>query len=549
MNFLRRVCATISCCTTGFKPADPSHPGPTSRSSALPCFAWLMCIAFMLTVPTGHLQADEKLKGIACRSVHFGYPGQDAQLFYNQITVQKSAPGTYFCVIGWNKGYFGIQQLADDRRVAIFSVWDSGDNDPNALPNDQRTQVLYVDPEVTVKRFGGEGSGGQSFLPFQWKEGQTYKFAVVSRQLGNRTAYSGWLVDPETNQWRHLITFSTITGGKPMNGFYSFVEDFKRDRKSTQFTRSAVFSGMYRSTEQGKEELQTKARFTGDSNPVENIDAQVVDGGIQLSTGGDLKNEHVKLNQVFDFETALPQQRETDELIKRSQQEAQTPQERKEASHQTMTKKTIPFLDRLAPLPALQQMVRPSSTDVAKRLTIELALALKADGAKDEVLQPLLSAVDRNRLSDEEREFLSATKTNVNDEILYLWHAERAMVLAWSLGWVKELPWATKTTEPMKLYQLVKEHLLAGETWPVPLSQIADHADLTYRMHWSVLNAKYMDRDAPDHLQVDVLQERHYALAWLLGLQSLEHQVEQAVDWHEVQPQVSHIREFASPVQ
>src|SRR5262249_46367966 len=50
--------------------------------------------------------ADEKLKGIACRSVHLGYPAPEGTAFYNEVTVEASAPGTYFMVCGWSKGYF-----------------------------------------------------------------------------------------------------------------------------------------------------------------------------------------------------------------------------------------------------------------------------------------------------------------------------------------------------------------------------------------------------------------------------------------------------------
>ena len=63
-----------------------------------------------LLVPIGIAYADERLKGIACRSVHLGYPAAAGVSFYNEVTVEKSADGTYFMVCGWSKGYFGIQE-------------------------------------------------------------------------------------------------------------------------------------------------------------------------------------------------------------------------------------------------------------------------------------------------------------------------------------------------------------------------------------------------------------------------------------------------------
>ena len=79
------------------------------------------------------LNADERLEGVACRSVHLHYPAGEGTAFYNEVTVDQSAPGTYFCACGWNKGYFGIQELGNGKKVVIFSVWDSNQNDPKAV--------------------------------------------------------------------------------------------------------------------------------------------------------------------------------------------------------------------------------------------------------------------------------------------------------------------------------------------------------------------------------------------------------------------------------
>ena len=61
--------------------------------------------------------ADEKLFGIASRSVHLRYPAPDAAFFYNELTPLQSAPGTYFMACGFSDGYFGIQELANGRKV------------------------------------------------------------------------------------------------------------------------------------------------------------------------------------------------------------------------------------------------------------------------------------------------------------------------------------------------------------------------------------------------------------------------------------------------
>jgi hypothetical protein len=267
------------------------------------CFGWfavgllaILCGLFALPV-----SADEKLKDIACRSVHLGYSAPDGVAFYNEVTVNESAVGTYFMVCGWNKGYFGLQELGDGKKVLIFSVWDSGDNDPKALPEEQRVKLLHKDEKVRIGRFGGEGSGGQSFLDYDWKTGQTYRFLVTAAPNEKRTEFAGYFYVPEDKAWKHLVTFSTVTGGKPLAGYYSFVEDFKRDRNSTTKVRKAHFGNGWAQTKDGDWSALTKARFTADGNPVLNIDAGIDGQRFFLSTGGETKNGGTKLNDWMEL--------------------------------------------------------------------------------------------------------------------------------------------------------------------------------------------------------------------------------------------------------
>jgi hypothetical protein len=247
------------------------------------------------------VRADERLKGIACRSVHLGYPAPDGLAFYNEVTIDRSAPGSYFMVCGWDKGYFGIQELGDGKKkLLLFSVWDSGQNDPKAVSTDKRVKLLHKDDKVRIGRFGGEGTGGQSFFDYDWKIGQTYRFLVTARPDGERTQYAGWFYVPEERAWKHLVTFSTITGGKPLRGYYSFIEDFKRDRVSATKVRAAHFGNGWVRNKDGEWIPLTKARFTADRNPVVNINAALDGERFTLATGGDTKITDAKLNAILE---------------------------------------------------------------------------------------------------------------------------------------------------------------------------------------------------------------------------------------------------------
>lgn len=227
----------------------------------------------------------------AARSVHLGYPAPDGELFYNEITVEQSTGGSYFMACGWNTGYFGMQELGSPtNKVVIFSVWDpTKRDDADKVPLEQRVEVLHEGAGVKVKRFGGEGTGGQCMWPHLWKTNEACRFAVRATVAGDKTSYAGWFYDNGARTWRHLVTFRTRTGGKPLSGYYSFIEDFRRDGRSVNDVRRARFGNGWVRTTKGEWTPLTRANFTASGaewEAKENIDAGISHRIFYLATGG-----------------------------------------------------------------------------------------------------------------------------------------------------------------------------------------------------------------------------------------------------------------------
>lgn len=258
----------------------------------------LLAIFIFVIATASFASAQEPQK--ACRSVHLWYKAPEAAVFYNEVIVERSAPGTYFCVCGWNTGYFGIQELGNGKKVVIFSVWDSNQNDKSAVAEEKRVKLLHKDEKVRIGRFGGEGSGGQSFFDYDWKIGETYRLMVSAKPDGERTEYAGYIYLPEEKAWKHLVTFSTITNSKKLKGFYSFVEDFRRDGVSATKTRSARYGNTWMKIDEDWQPSMS-ARFTGDRNPATNIDAAVRDDRFWLATGGQTPNATTKLGESLNL--------------------------------------------------------------------------------------------------------------------------------------------------------------------------------------------------------------------------------------------------------
>jgi hypothetical protein len=235
----------------------------------------------------------------AARSVHLQWTAPEATAFYLEATVEQSTGGSYFMACGWSGGYFGVQELRDGKTVAIFSVWDptKGD-DPNAVTPEQRVELLHQGEGVRIKRFGGEGTGGQCMTDFTWKPGSTQRFLVRAEAQGEKTAYAGWIFDAATGTWRHLVTFRTRSSGKLLRGLYSFVEDFRRDTRSVDDVRRARFGSGWVQTKEGGWTPLTQARFTASRAAWEardTIDAGTTGQEFFLATGGST-TQHTELN-------------------------------------------------------------------------------------------------------------------------------------------------------------------------------------------------------------------------------------------------------------
>lgn len=202
-------------------------------------------------------------------SIHLPYQvpaGKDIEYFYNEVTVPEGMDpiGSYFMANGFGEGYFGMQVNSNNERRVLFSVWSpfSTDN-PSEIPEDQRVQLLTKGKDVNGGKFGGEGSGGQSFLRFPWKAGTTYSFLNHARPDGKgHTIYTAWFYAPEAKKWQLIASFKRPKTNKHLTGIHSFLENFAD--KNGYHARGAFYGNQWvRDTDGNWTEL-TKSRFTGD---------------------------------------------------------------------------------------------------------------------------------------------------------------------------------------------------------------------------------------------------------------------------------------------
>lgn len=196
-------------------------------------------------------------------SGHLGYSvPDDTEYFYNEVTVAKGHDpiGSYFMANGFSQGYFGIQVNSAKERRVLFSVWDS----PTG-----KTTLLKKGEDVIAQDFGGEGTGGQSFLRYDWKPGHTYRFITRSRPDGQgNTLFSAWFGTPcvlgrGDCRWRFIATWKYEGGSTYHKGVYSFIESFNPDYG--YLDRLALYGNQWAVSADGVWTEIKSARFTVDA--------------------------------------------------------------------------------------------------------------------------------------------------------------------------------------------------------------------------------------------------------------------------------------------
>jgi hypothetical protein len=235
-------------------------------------------------------------------SVHLNYPlpeGFDAGWFYNEVTVPagQDVQGSYFMACGFAQGYFGMQVNSPTERHVLFSVWSPFEtDDPAAIPDSQRIRLLHKGPGVHTGAFGNEGAGGQSYLNYPWKAGQTYRFLLHAQRAADRhTVFTAWWYAPQEAKWRLIASFSRPQTSAGLTGLYSFLENFEPGEGDRN--RYVLFNHGWAGDSAGHWVSLHRARFSIDNTGRK---------GYRMDYGGGMRNDGFYLENDGFFNTYTP---------------------------------------------------------------------------------------------------------------------------------------------------------------------------------------------------------------------------------------------------
>ena len=198
-------------------------------------------------------------------------------------------------------------------------------------------------------------------------------------------------------------------------------------------------------------------------------------------------------------------------------------------------KKTLAFLlehdisvpHHLPPVLGVAETMPRSAAEVAQRALALFLVALRAESvaAKDEIsveeLQTL-RPISFQGLSPAETAFLH---TDTPDELLvvsFSWRYEALYLLMWALQLFEDLPFPSEICDVPKLAKTMfsqDEQLFASQVSLRPTAELLDALDLHYRLHWFAVETRVNKKLEQHTIEEGVVQERHYALNWLLKFQ------------------------------
>jgi len=206
-------------------------------------------------------------------SVHLNYNVPAAMQhsvawFYNEVTVPvgEDTQGSYFMSNGFAEGYFGMQVNSPTERHVLFSIWSPfTTDDPKSIPDSLKIKLVKKGTNVHAGEFGSEGSGGQSYMDYMWKAGDTFCFLTNAQPdpATNTTTFTCYFKAKTDNNWQLIASFKRPKTNNHLTQLYSFLENFDPDFGNKE--RKGTYGNGWVVDKDGNWFELTDALFTGDA--------------------------------------------------------------------------------------------------------------------------------------------------------------------------------------------------------------------------------------------------------------------------------------------
>lgn len=151
------------------------------------------------------------------------------------------------------------------------------------------------------------------------------------------------------------------------------------------------------------------------------------------------------------------------------------------------------------------------------------AVGLALGAPRDDVISWLREENIWDELSPSELAYVTSSSPTEKQRIDASWKSEALMVLVWALGKIDTLPAPSEQCNTELFQNLLPPYAPISVAEFISSAErrsnqaLLDKADELMDLHWEARDAKYHGRPIPPHLNIEIIQERHHAINWVIG--------------------------------
>lgn len=169
-----------------------------------------------------------------------------------------------------------------------------------------------------------------------------------------------------------------------------------------------------------------------------------------------------------------------------------------------------------------------NAQEIARRaLVLCTIVGLAAGAPKDEVLGWLEDESLKDELTPSELAFATSPYPTKQQQMNASWRSEALLVLLWALNAIEQMPALNEQCSTRDFQQILPpfadisvEQFINGAMRRSD-EELIDCADALLACHWEARNARLHGRPVPAHCDLDIIQERHHAINWVIGYDGL----------------------------
>lgn len=165
--------------------------------------------------------------------------------------------------------------------------------------------------------------------------------------------------------------------------------------------------------------------------------------------------------------------------------------------------------------------IRDAQAIARRALTLFSTISLAFGNPRDEIVSWLKEEGLWEELSPTELAFVSSQNPTQKQKINASWQSEALIVLLWALGKVNKLPAPNEQCDTSLFQKLFPVAELMASAERRDDDALMDMADELEELHWQARHAKLRGRAIPSHLNIEIIQERHHAINWIIGYDGL----------------------------